>query len=113
MNVIILGAGASKSYQDSHTKESMPIATDFFSTFNRLEISKNTWVLIGYILNYLERYHNLKYDDFRNYNEDIEKLHSEIENRLIDAFKHNKNGFNDIANTSFTLVNPPGLPSVD
>jgi len=96
MNVIILGAGASKSYQDSQTKESMPIATDFFSTFNRLEISKNTWVLVGYILNYLERFHNLKYDDFRDYNEDIEKLHSEIENRLIEAFKLNKDGFNDV-----------------
>ncbi len=96
MNVIILGAGASKSYQDSKTQERMPIATDFFSTFNRLEISQNTWVLVGYILNYLERFHNLRYDDFREYNEDIEKLHSEIENRLIEAFKLNKNGFNDV-----------------
>lgn len=96
MNVIILGAGASKSYQDSETKESMPIATDFFSTYNRLEISNNTWVLVGYILNYLERFHNLKYDDFRDYNEDIEKLHSEIEKRLIEAFKLNENGFRDV-----------------
>lgn len=96
MNVIILGAGASKSYRDSQTKESMPIATDFFSTFNRLEISNNTWVLIGYILNYLKRFHNLKFDDFRDYNEDIEKLHSEIEHRLVEAFKLTKNGFNDI-----------------
>ena len=96
MNVIILGAGASKSYQDSKTKEKMPIATDFFSTFNRLDISKNAWVLVGYILNYLDLFHNLKYDDFREYNEDIEKLHSEIENRLIEAFKLSKDGFNDI-----------------
>lgn len=96
MNVIILGAGASKSYQDSFTKERMPIATDFFSTFNRLEISKNTWVLVGYILNYLERFHGLKFSDFRTYNEDIEKLHSEIENRLIEAFKFSKGGFHDI-----------------
>jgi hypothetical protein len=96
MNVIILGAGASKSYQDSKTKERMPIATDFFSTFNRLDISKNTWVLVGYILNYLERFHNLRYNDFREYNEDIEKLHSEIENKLFEVFKLNKNGFNDI-----------------
>lgn len=95
MNVIILGAGASKSYQDSKTKERMPIATDVFSTFNRLEISKNTWVLVGYILNYLERFHGLKYNDFRYYNEDIEKLHSEIESRLIEAFKYSKDGFHD------------------
>ena len=95
MNVIILGAGASKSYQDSNTKLRMPIATDFFSTFNKLEISSNPWVLVGNILNYLKRFHGLEYEDFTHYNEDIEKLHSEIESKLIDAFKYNDR-FQDI-----------------
>lgn len=106
MKVIILGAGASKSYQDSLTKVRMPIATDFFSTFNRLEISKNTWVLIGYILNYLERFHSLNCIDFKHYNEDIEKLHSEIESRLIEAFKLNKDGFRDVDSmmTSYAYI---------
>lgn len=95
MNVIILGAGASKSYKDSLTKERMPIASDFFTTFNKLEISKNTWVLIGGILNYLQQFHGIGFEDFRDYHEDIENLHSEIEDKLIDAFKHSIGGFHD------------------
>lgn len=82
MNILLLGAGASKSYTDSVTKVKMPIAKDFFKTFNHLSISDNRWVLIGDILNYLKRFHNLSWEGFIDYNEDIEVLHSEVENRL-------------------------------
>lgn len=82
MNVILLGAGASKSYSDSVTKVKMPIANDFFQTFRKLEIAENRWVLIGDILNYLRDHHNKPWMEFLTYSEDIEILHSEVEEKL-------------------------------
>jgi len=93
MNVLLLGAGASKSYSDSSTKVKMPIAKDVFKTFNKLSISENRWVLIGDILNYLNRFHNCHYMDFIDYNEDIEILHSEVEERLKKMFEKGENIF--------------------
>ncbi|MEJ6979760.1 SIR2 family protein [Pedobacter sp. P351] len=85
MNVLILGAGASKSYDASVTRQRMPIANDFFKTFRHLEISKNPWVLIGMILNYLKTFHSIEFENFPDFNGDIEVLHSEIQEKLIDA----------------------------
>src|SRR5258705_3630588 len=82
MNVVLLGAGASKSYNDSVTKVKMPIAKDFFQTFRKLDIAENRWVLIGDILNYLRDYHNKPWMEFLTYTEDIEILHSEVEKKL-------------------------------
>ena len=82
MNVLLLGAGASKSYDESLTKVRMPIAKDFFKTFNKLAISKNPWVLIGNILNYLRDFHGMPRQEFIEYNQDIEILHSEVEQKL-------------------------------
>lgn len=93
MNVIILGAGASKSYNDSVTKVKMPIAKDFFQIFNKLEISKNRWVLVGAILNYLKSFHNMTWLEFLTYTEDIEKLHSEVEEKLNTLLQKNNNFF--------------------
>ena len=85
MNVYLLGAGASKSYEESKTGEKLPLANDFFKTFNNLEISTNGWVLIGDIINYVKENRGVSVIDFSSYNEDIEALHSEIQNRYLDA----------------------------
>lgn len=91
--VVLLGAGASKSYDASKTKERMPIANDFFKTFNKLSISENTWVLVGSIIEYVRKYRNVDIENFHNYNEDIEDLHSELQEKLYEILKKNKDSF--------------------
>ena len=51
MRTFIIGAGASKAYSSSPTNCTMPIANDFFNTFQNLDISNDLWVLIGDIIN--------------------------------------------------------------
>jgi hypothetical protein len=85
--VIILGAGASKSYSESKSKVRMPIAKDFFETFRKLKISENPWVLIGHIITYIAERNNADVLDFLNFSEDIEILHSEIQEKLYIALK--------------------------
>lgn len=87
MDAIILGSGASKAYSDSPTNVSMPLATDFFKTLNKLSVKDNGWVLVGKLLEYLRHYHNIGPIDFIEYENDIEQLHSEIQDRLIAAGK--------------------------
>lgn len=98
--VILLRAGASKSYDASKTKQRMPIANDFFKTFNKLSISENTWVLIGSIIEYVRIYRNIFLENFHNYNEVIEDLHSEIQEKLYDILIKNRTSFLGDANTS-------------
>lgn len=98
MNVLLLGAGASKSYDESYTKVRMPIAKDFFRTFNQLSISENRWVLVGDILNYLLRFHNISWQGFIDYNEDIEVIHSEVEQKLNSLLKTNTEIIGDMEN---------------
>ncbi|MEO8234608.1 MAG: hypothetical protein ABI549_04270 [Flavobacterium sp.] len=93
MNVIILGAGASKAYNDSPTGQKMPIANDFFKTFHNLDIASNTWVLIGNIINYVALTRNKEILDFLYFNEDIEILHSEVKNKLIASLSSSKDNF--------------------
>lgn len=85
--VIILGAGASKSYNESKSKVRMPIAKDFFETFRQLDIAENPWVLIGNIITYIAERNNADILDFLNFSEDIEILHSEIQEKLYTALK--------------------------
>lgn len=94
MNVYLLGAGASKSYEASKSKERLPLAKDFFNTFNKLDISANGWVLVGDIINYVRNNRNISILDFSSYNEDIESLHSEIQDYYLDAIK--KDNIKDI-----------------
>ncbi|WP_299632442.1 SIR2 family protein [uncultured Virgibacillus sp.] len=77
-----MGAGASKSYSQSTTNVRMPIAFDFFKTFNKLKISENPWVRVGEIINYVRENYQVDPSDFNTFNIDIEKLHSEIEEKL-------------------------------
>lgn len=85
--VIILGAGASKSYNQSKTGVKMPVALDFFETYRQLNISENPWVLIGSIINYISEKNNSDFLEFANFSQDIEVLHSEIQVELYDALK--------------------------
>ncbi|MDA6066806.1 hypothetical protein OH214_06665 [Idiomarina abyssalis] len=82
MNLILLGAGASKSYADSPTGLRMPIARDFFSTFEQLKISENPWVLIDGLLDYVMHVKSENPLDFLRSNIDIEELYTEIEENL-------------------------------
>jgi len=95
--VIVMGAGASKAYSDSPTQLKMPISSDFFQTYSKLEISSNPWVLVGYIINYLEHYLNIPAIQFGDLTVDIETVHTEMEERLIRAM--NNNNFEDILRT--------------
>lgn len=81
---IILGAGASKSYNMSKTGVKMPVALDFFETFRKLEISENPWVLIGNLINYIAERNNADTLEFLSFSEDIELLHSEIQEKLYE-----------------------------
>lgn len=85
MNTYIIGAGASKSYSKSPTGLKMPVAKEFFKTFNNLKISESPFVLIGNVLNYLKKYHDINPIESMNYNEDIEVLYSEVEDQLNNA----------------------------
>jgi len=78
LKTFLLGAGASKSYNQSPTGVKMPIARDFFQTFNSLNISSNPWVKIGDIVNYLRDNYGVSPTDFIYFNGDIEEIHSEI-----------------------------------
>ncbi|WP_447725999.1 hypothetical protein [Sphingomonas koreensis] len=80
MRVFLLGAGASKSYSASPTGERMPVARDFFDTFDKLDLSTNLWVLIGSIIAYIEDHLGAEsaYQYLRS-GIDIEDLHSQIE----------------------------------
>lgn len=91
--VVVLGAGASKCYGASKSNERMPIANDFFRTFNKLSISENTWVLVGSIIEYVRKYRNVYVADFQYFNENIEDLHSEIQEKLYDVLNKNRTTF--------------------
>ena len=82
MKVFLLGAGASKSYNESPTGEAMPVALDFFQTFNRLTISENPWVLIGALYGYLLEKGISDPYSYLDAGVDIEALYSEIETEL-------------------------------
>ncbi|WP_131647880.1 hypothetical protein [Enterobacter hormaechei] len=82
MNFLLLGAGASKSYSVSPTGVRMPIAKDFFSTFDKLDISGHPWVLIDGLLDFIERVKKENPMDFFSRDVDIEELYTEIEENL-------------------------------
>ena len=103
--VLIIGAGASKSYGSSPTGYRMPIATDFFSTYSKLEISENPHVLVGAVVNYVQRTRGVRPESFGSYEEDIEQLHSEIEDSLEEALRsHNRTESLRLLSTSTQLV---------
>ena len=97
MNVFVLGAGASRGYQGSKTNQKMPLANDFFRTYNSLKISESEYVLVGDIINYLIENKKMKLEEFADYNANIEDIHSEINEKLIESLqKSPKHGLTDI-----------------
>jgi len=94
MNVFVLGAGASKGYSLSPTQMRMPIAKDFFRTFQCLAISENPWVLIGDILNVSKRDWGMELGELFDTDTDIEEFHSYVEEKLLQSlFIESKEGF--------------------
>ena len=83
MRTFILGAGASKAYSESPTNCRMPIANDFFQTFNKLNISNDLRVHVGDIINICKEDFKIDVMDFYNLSFDIEEFHSYIEQKLI------------------------------
>jgi hypothetical protein len=85
MRAVILGAGASKAYDQSPSGVRMPIARDFFSTFNRMEIAANPWVLWGKTINFLRDSRGLNnYEAYLAADLDIEAIASEIGFQIAD-----------------------------
>lgn len=83
MRVILLGAGASKSYGASPTGQRMPIAKDFFPTFFKLDAAANPWVLRDGLIHYLQTEKGIRDTDaYLSAGVDIEEIHSEIAVRL-------------------------------
>lgn len=88
MRVILLGAGASKSYGASPTGQRMPIAKDFFPTFFKLDAAANPWVLRDGLIHYLQSQKGIKDTDaYLAAGVDIEEIHSEIAVRLASVEK--------------------------
>lgn len=85
MNVILLGAGASKSYSASPTGKRMPIAADFFPIYRDLEIYTHPWVLRGKLEYFLREERGLDPAAILNGDVNIEDLHSDIEERMYET----------------------------
>jgi SIR2-like domain len=86
MRVVLLGAGASKSYTESPTGVQMPLARDFFQIFFKLDIASNPWVLRDGLTYYLM--HECGIADPDGYllsGVDIEEIHSEIALKLAEV----------------------------
>ncbi len=80
--VIVLGAGASAAYSESPTGQRPPLAREIISTFNRLDISGNRHVLVGDILNYVRDTRGIEPLEFTAYNEDVELLLTELDEKI-------------------------------
>lgn len=95
MNLFVIGAGCSKSYEESYSKQRMPIAKDFFKIFNKLDnLNASRWVLVGSIINALKLLKGTSsFDPFKD-DFDIEEIHSLFEEKLLDAAK--RDDFNDL-----------------
>jgi hypothetical protein len=83
MRIVVLGAGASKVYSSSKTDKRMPMARDFFETYESLPIASDPRVLVDKLLLFGKDYLNLDYDEMFSANLDIEELHTRIEEELL------------------------------
>ena len=98
MRTFIIGAGASKAYSESPTNCRMPIANDFFQTFNKLNISNDLRVHVGDIINICKEDYKIDVMDFYNLSFDIEEFHSYIEQKLYCQTKSYFSKFNSMYN---------------
>lgn len=88
MKVFLLGAGASKAYDQSPTGLRMPIASDFFATYDKTSLASDSWALIEGLIGYLENWVRVgsAYGYLRS-GIDMESLHSEIEAARNEAMR--------------------------
>ena len=86
MNLFVIGAGCSKAYGESLSKQRMPVAKDFFNTFNQLDnLNTSRWVLVGNMVNALNMLKGTTpLDPFKN-EYDIEEIHTMFEKKLFEA----------------------------
>lgn len=91
MNVILLGAGASKAFSRSKTGQRMPLAKDFFKIYRNLDIYDHPWVLRGKTLHYIRSEYGVDPEDYLAGEIDIEDIHSEVESRLLEVIKDDQN----------------------
>jgi hypothetical protein len=87
MKVYVLGAGASRAYDQSPTGQRMPLANDVFQVFSNLNISGNDWVLIGDIIQYVSESRGIAPQEFASFNDDIEEFYSEVQSILFEAIQ--------------------------
>ncbi len=80
--VIVLGAGASRSYKESPTGLRPPLAREILNTYYKLDISSNRYVLIGHIINYVRDTRHIDPIDFSTWDEDLEIVLSEIDETI-------------------------------
>jgi hypothetical protein len=85
MKAYLLGAGASRAYDQSPTGQRMPLARDVFEKYSELDISSNPWVLVGEIVNHVSESRKIPPEEFGTFNEDIEEFFAEIEEALLKA----------------------------
>lgn len=91
--VIVLGAGASCSYSESPTGLRPPLAKEIISAYKKLDISENRLVLIGDIVNYVRDNRGIAPIDFySNWEEDLEKFFTEIDEKVTELAIKLKNG---------------------
>lgn len=90
--VIVLGAGASYSYSDSPTGLRPPLAREILSTFHKLGISENRYVLVGHLINYVRNTRGVRPDEFAFWDEDLESFFSEIDEEVTKYAVRAKSG---------------------
>ncbi|MFK7884512.1 MAG: hypothetical protein AB8F26_10065 [Phycisphaerales bacterium] len=78
------GAGASKGYTGSKTGQLPPLASEFFTIFNQLEVAANPFVRVGHIVNYVKRTRNVEIYKFEHWNENIEDFLTELAERIAE-----------------------------
>ncbi len=87
MRVVLLGAGASKSYSQSPTEIRMPLALDFWDTFLKLKGNNHPWIVAEWLITYIKDVMRLSPDEFLGANMDIEEFHSQIEASVRSAIE--------------------------
>jgi hypothetical protein len=80
---VVLGAGASCSYADSPTGQRPPLANQIIPTYFNLDISENRFVLVGNIVNYVQKTKGIRHEEFPSWTDDIERFLTEIDEAIV------------------------------
>ena len=79
---IVIGAGASCSYSESPTGMRPPLAREIIQTYNKLSISENRYVLVGFLVNYVRDKRGVQPSEFGSWDEDLETFFSELDEEV-------------------------------